>query len=185
MLACASRSRSVVRARHRRSGLPPPPCEECDTWCKSDDILGPYHDGTLEAWVASSSGCTPQCTSEDVAYPYGNCLSSTGCCSSTGCTCTLSAMIADTYTIADTCNSDCICDAHNFYNEVCSDDGCSDQNCEWLHVTISGAMSDNECICTAEVTNTANEPHTQVTKDVWSSSCRDNSKYLDPVPIFC
>ena len=76
-----------------------------------------------------------------------------------------------TWTIADTCNKDCICDTHNFYNEECSDAGCSDQNCDSLHVTISGAMSgDGECICMAVVTGVKG---TQ-TKDVWSSSCVDN-----------
>ena len=95
-----------------------------------------------------------------------------------------------TWTIADTCNSDCICDTHNFYNEECSDDpGCSNENCESLHVTISGEMRDDECICMAEVTAEGQE--TPVTKDVWSSSCRDNwvNSPTDwdnnPVPIFC
>lgn len=112
------------------------------------------------------------------------------CSSSTGCPCTLSAMIANTWTIV-TDNSNRICDSHNFHNECynrsygengdISTATCDGSHCDLYGVpTITGTMQNDaqhgdqlSCICRAAYTHTLTAEF--IEHDVWSSSCVENT----------
>lgn len=118
----------------------------CSDWCLHEDILGWYANNPLDSYTASDYTFDPNCSS------------------STGCPCTLSAMIANTWTIV-TGN---ICDSHNF-NDNCG--SCDGTQCDAMQATIFSQWDSVAGICTCSATANG------ITKDVWDSNCAENDYF--------